>query len=160
MPQINSAGLALIESFEGCVLYAYDDLDGKHPHPPIMPGDRVIGTLTIGWGHTGPDVQPGLRWTQAQADAALVSELGRFEKMVDRLVTRALTPNQFAALVSFEYNTGGLEGSTLLRDVNSGKFAAAADEFLRWNKGGKPPRVMPGLVRRREAERALFLEAT
>jgi len=158
MPQTNAAGLALIKSFEGCVLYAYDDLDGKYPHPPIMPGDHVIGTLTIGWGHTGSDVVPGLRWTQAQADTALARDLTPREQTVNGLISRNLTPNQFAALVSFEYNSGALAGSTLLKCVNAGDFAAAAAEFGKWVKGGTPLQTLPGLVRRRAAERALFLK--
>jgi lysozyme len=147
MPTINSDGLALIKSFEGCVLHAYPD--------PGTGGEPY----TIGYGHTGSDVHPGLTWTQAQADAGLLADLGRFERDVSALVSRSVTPNQFAALVSFDYNTGSLSGSTLLRKLNAGDIAGAAAEFGKWVNGGNPPRPMPGLVRRRGAERALFLKA-
>lgn len=157
MPHTNAAGLALIRSFEGCYLFTYDDMDGHDPHPPLMPGDPIRGTPTIGWGSTN-QVRPGLRITQAQADERLVGDLAWAEKAVNNAVSRNCTPNQFAALVSFEFNTGALLGSTLLKLFNAGNVAGAADQFLVWNKGGSPLRVMAGLVRRRVAERALFLK--
>jgi lysozyme len=69
-----------------------------------------------------------------------------------------MTDNQFAALVSFAYNcgVGNLKSSSLLKHFNSGKIQEAAQEFLRWTKAKGV--VMPGLVRRREAEKALFLK--
>jgi lysozyme len=144
MPTINAAGLNLIKNFEGCVLTAYPD--------PGTGGDP----WTIGYGHTGPDVHKGVTWTQAQADAALVNDLQRFEQGVNDMISRNLTPNQVAALVSFAYNVGlgALQGSTLLKDVNAGDFTAAAGEFGKWVNGGSGP--LPGLVRRRGAERQLF----
>jgi hypothetical protein len=71
-----------------------------------------------------------------------------------------LTQNQFDALVSLVYNIGqtAFSNSTLLKKLNAKDYQGAADQFLRWNKGGG--KVMKGLVRRREAERALFLEVT
>ncbi|MDU2883127.1 MAG: lysozyme, partial [Enterobacter sp.] len=61
------------------------------------------------------------------------------------------------ALVDFAYNLGvkALEGSTLLKKLNAGDYAGAAAEFPKWNKAGG--KVLPGLVKRREAERTLFL---
>ena len=73
------------------------------------------------------------------------------------MVTKEINDNQFSALVSFCYNVGpgNLKSSTLLRHVNNGKFPEAANEFLKWTKAqGKE---LPGLVKRREAERRLFL---
>ncbi|KQD16250.1 lysozyme [Acinetobacter baumannii] len=69
-----------------------------------------------------------------------------------------LTQNQFDALVSLAYNigSGAFKGSTLLKLLNKGDYKGAADQFLVWNKAGG--KVMKGLVRRREAERALFLK--
>ncbi|MCY1458796.1 Lysozyme RrrD [compost metagenome] len=83
----------------------------------------------------------------------------RFEPEVERLVQVPLTGNQWDALVSFTYNLGAanLESSTLLRLLNAGDYVGAAGQFPRWNKAGG--KVLPGLVRRREAERVLFLEA-
>ena len=145
MPTIDSAGLELIKNFEGCVLTAYPD--------PGTGGDP----WTIGYGHTGPDVHPGLTWTQQQADQALENDLQKYESGVNGMISRNLTPNQFSALVSFAYNVGlgALQGSTLLRLVNAGDFQGAAAQFGQWVNGGNGP--LPGLVRRRGAERALFL---
>ncbi|EAA7932780.1 lysozyme, partial [Salmonella enterica subsp. enterica] len=80
-----------------------------------------------------------------------------YESDVSRLVKVRLTQGQFDALVSFAYNLGArtLSTSTLLRKLNAGDYAGAADEFLCWNKAGG--KVLKGLTRRREAERALFL---
>lgn len=140
MPQINSAGLKLIKDFEGLRLKSYDD---------------GTGVWTIGWGHTGPEVRPGQIITSQRADQLLLSDLQGAEKEVNTVVARNCTPNQFAALVSFEFNTGSLADSTVLRRFNEGDLAAAADQFLRWNHAGG--KVLPGLTRRRQAERALFL---
>jgi lysozyme len=139
---VNDAGVALVREFEGCRLDAY-----RCP----------AGIPTIGYGATGPDIRMGMKWTQEQADERLAEDLARFAEGVERLVLVDLTDNQFAALVSFAYNVGlgALAGSTLLRKLNAGDYEGAADQFPRWNKGGG--RVLPGLVRRRAAERDLFL---
>jgi lysozyme len=73
-------------------------------------------------------------------------------------VTVPLSQNQFDALVSLAYNIGtnAFKTSTLVKYLNALDFKAAADEFLKWNRGGG--KVMKGLVRRRETERALFLK--
>jgi len=154
MPKIDAAGLTLIKSFESLVLYAYDDANDKR----IEPGDAVVGTLTIGYGHTGSDVHPGLTITQAQADVLLESDLAGAEKAVNDAVARDCTPNEFAALVSFEFNTGELAESTLLRLFNAGDVTGAAAQFGAWVYDTSiSPDPLPGLVRRRDAERALFL---
>lgn len=139
MPTINAAGLALIKSFEGCELTAYSD---------------VAGILTIGWGHTGPDVYAGQTITQEEADALLLTDLQEAEEDVQRFVEVQLTPNEFSALVSFQYNTGALSRSTLLVYLNRFDFDAASAEFLKWVWAAGE--IQPGLVRRRQAERALF----
>lgn len=133
-------GLPLIKQFEGCKLAAY-----------VCPA----GVLTIGWGRT-TNVKRGDTCTQAQADAWLVQEYDAFEKKVKALVKVSLTANQLGALVSFAYNvgTGALGSSTLLRLLNAGDYAGAADQFARWNRAAG--RVLAGLSRRREAEAALF----
>ncbi|MGR2678743.1 lysozyme [Chromobacterium haemolyticum] len=135
-------GIKLIQQFEGLRLKAYQD---------------AVGVWTIGYGHTGPDVTPGLVITQAQADALLARDLSRFESGVTRLVQVPLNQNQFDALVCFSFNLGlgALQGSTLLRLLNAGDYAGAAAQFPRWNKAGG--KVLPGLTRRRVAEQALFL---
>lgn len=148
--KISANGVDVIKHFEDCRLTAYQ---------------CSAGVWTIGWGHTGKSVKQGLVWTQQQADAALSDDLRQFERDVNSLVKVPLTQGQFDALVSFAYNVGsdididniaeGLGDSTLLRNVNTQRFAPAADEFLKWDKSrGK---TLRGLTRRRYAERALFL---
>lgn len=136
-------GLSLIKSFEGLRLLAYRD---------------AVGVWTIGYGATR-GVKAGMSITQEQAERMLLNDVQRFEPEVERLVKVPLTGNQWDALVSFTYNLGAanLEQSTLLRLLNHGDYAGTAEQFPRWNKAGG--KVLPGLVRRREAERALFLEA-
>lgn len=136
-------GLSLIKSFEGLRLLAYRD---------------AVGVWTIGYGATR-GVKPGMSITKEQAERMLFNDVQRFEPEVERLVQVPLSANQWDALVSFTYNLGAanLESSTLLRKLNAGDYAGAAEQFPRWNKAGG--KVLPGLVRRREAERVLFLGA-
>jgi lysozyme len=97
--------------------------------------------------------------TPLQAELLLYADLMESAKDVAKLVKVPLTENQFAALTSFHFNTGALGRSTLLKLLNAKQYAAAADQFLRWNKGtvrGKLV-VLPGLVKRRAEERQLFL---
>lgn len=138
--QISKAGLDLIKEFEGLYLKAY-----RCP----------AGVPTIGYGHTAGVVM-GQTITKQQADDYLRRDVRQFERAVARLVSVPLTQGQFDALVSFAFNLGegALAQSTLLRLLNAGDYAGAAAQFDRWNKAGG--RVLPGLVRRRAAERALF----
>jgi lysozyme len=138
-------GLALTEQFEGLQLTAYQD---------------PVGVWTIGYGHTGADVQPGLTITQEQASDLLLQDVAGAVAAVNRLVTIPLTQNQFDALVDFTFNVGqgNLASSTLLRELNAGNTAGAAAQFLVWvyAKGVE----LPGLVTRRQAEAALFQTAS
>jgi lysozyme len=136
-------GIALIQEFEGCVLRAYPD--------PASGGDP----WTIGYGHTR-GVKPGDSCTREQAMAWLREDVGWAEAAVDADVRVPLDQHQFDALVSFAYNlgAGALASSTLLKLLNGGNAVAAAQQFGRWVNGPNGP--MPGLVRRRGAERALF----
>lgn len=144
---VNAAGIALVKQFEGLRLQAYPD--------PATGGKP----FTIGWGHTG-DVKPGDNITEHQAEAILGYDLERTAEIVEKMLTGvSATDNQFAALVSLAFNIGvfRLSKSTLLRKFVAGDVAGAAAEFLKWRlAAGK---VLPGLVKRRAAERALFLAA-
>ena len=117
---------------------------------------------TIGIGTTvypnGLKVKKGDKCTQEQALEYLQHDLKSFEKTVNDSVKVPLSQNQFDALVSLAYNIGSaaFKNSTLLKKLNAKDFTGAADQFLRWNKGGG--KVLKGLVRRRDAERALFLK--
>jgi lysozyme len=143
---VSDAGLKLIQHFEGLFLKAY-----KCP----------AGVWTIGYGHTGlkhndGSVTPGRKITKAEAVALLLQDLNtKYAPAVRRLVKVPLRQYEFDALVSFHFNTGSLGKSTLLRRLNEGDFKTAASEFDKWVRGAG--KVLPGLVRRRKAERHLFL---
>ena len=148
----SSNGIAVMHFYEQCRLIAYPD--------PATGGKP----WTIGWGHTGSDVYPGLVWTQTQADAVFIKDLERFEKEVNSLLKIPVNQGQFDALVCFAYNVGsdidldniaeGLGDSTLLRLLNQGECGKAAGQFPLWNKANG--KVMRGLTRRRYSEQALF----
>src|SRR5258708_10682015 len=150
-------GRSLIESFEGLILQSYDDYNDHI----VNTGDTVHGVLTIGYGHTSaagpPHVSIGDTITQADADKILGQDLGRVEGEVTNLVHVTLNQNQFDALVSFQFNTGALAHSSALPLLNEGKYVEAADHLLLYNKAGG--RVLAGLVRRRQAEKDLFLKS-
>jgi lysozyme len=97
-------------------------------------------------------------WSPAEVDSLLRSDLARFELGVARLCPNtALNQNHFDALVSFAFNAGlgSLQRSSLRMRYNRGDYEGAAAEFLNWTKGGG--KVLAGLVKRRNDERALFL---
>ena len=128
-----------IKAWEGCRLLAY-----RCP----------AGVLTIGYGHTGPDVTPGKRITQPEADALFEADIRKFaDGVAEKLNNAKINNNQFDALVSIAYNIGmgAFLKSTLFRKV----MADPDDpdiraEFARWVCGkGK---VLPGLIKRRTAE--------
>ncbi|OCJ61245.1 hypothetical protein A6U96_13950 [Agrobacterium tumefaciens] len=142
--KINNAGLDIIKEMEGLRLTAY-------LCPSHIP--------TIGWGNTSSVKMSDVgrkTITKADAETLLKKDLVRFEADVNRLVTSDINENQFSALVSLCYNigSGAFAKSTLLRMVNMGDYSGAAGQFSRWNRGGG--RVLPGLVKRRALEEALF----
>lgn len=146
MARTNKAGKTIITAHEGLRLRAY-----------LCPA----GKWTIGRGHTGKDVYPGLVITETEADALFETDLAAFEAAVSSVVIVPLSGNQFSALVSFAYNCRGWSGSTLIRKLNAGDYDGAAAEFRRWVKAKDVHTgqmvELGGLVSRRAAERALFL---
>lgn len=147
---VGPAGIALIKRFEGCARLRPDGRYESYPDP---------GTggppWTIGWGATGADIGPGTLWSQARCDERLVRDLDRHARDVSRAIGDAPTTQaQFDALVSFHYNTGVIARATLTRKHVAGDHAGAGAEFARWVHAGG--RIMPGLVRRRAAEAALY----
>ena len=141
----SQAGIDLIKQFEGVRLESY-----------VCPA----GVLTVGVGHTSaagpPKVVPGMKITYQEANAILARDLIKYENAVDRLVKVQLTQNQFDALVSFTFNVGegALAKSTLLKKLNAGQYSAVPAELMKWTKGGG--KELPGLVRRRRAEAAMW----
>ena len=152
--QTSINGRKFIEGFEGLFLQSYDDANDHI----VAAGESTIGVLTIGYGHTDaagpPHVYPGMTIDQATADAILAADLASVEIEVNHLVTVELNQNQFDALVSFQFNTGGLGRSSALRDINNQRFDNVPTDLALWNRAGG--RVLAGLVRRRTAEGKLF----
>lgn len=140
----SQVGINLIKSFEACKLTAYQD---------------SAGVWTIGYGHTS-GVESGMKITQAQADAYLKADLKTSENAVNNKVTYSIKQNQFDALVSFTFNvgSGNFGSSTLLKKLNQGDITGAANQFDVWIYAGGE--VLDGLVRRRAAEKELFLNGT
>src|SRR5215831_15903035 len=137
-------GIDLIKHFESLFLKAYQD---------------AVGVWTIGWGHTGlkhndGTVHKGRVIDEAEATKLLTHDLRAFAERVQKLVKVKLTDDQFGALVSFDFNTGSLHKSTLLKKLNAGDYEGAAAEFPKWNKAGG--QVLRGLTRRRKSEQNLF----
>lgn len=143
MRQINSEGLALIRKFEGTELRAYK---------------CSAGIWTVGIGHTGPEVKRDLVITEQQAEGFLRADLAKFEAGVERALDGApTTDNQFSAFVCLAFNIGlgAFKASTALRRHKAGDYAGAAEAITWFKKAGG--RVLQGLIRRRAAERALYL---
>ncbi|KAA0576665.1 glycoside hydrolase family protein [Azospirillum sp. Sh1] len=141
---ICQAAVDLVKHFEGLYPTAY-----------LCPA----GVPTIGYGHTA-GVKMGQSITAEQADAFLAADLTEAAGRVDALVKVALNDDQRGALSSFVFNlgAGSLGSSTLLKMLNAGDYAGAADQFGRWvyaTVNGKPTKLA-GLVARRAAEAALF----
>lgn len=163
--QISTVGLELIQSFEGL------------PNAG-RPYNDPVGHATVGFGHLlhfGPvtdndrnDVwldgqkTPG-RLTRAEALKLLRRDLERGYEPAVRQLGVPLSQNQYDALVSFVFNvgTGAIAPSTGVgRALRDRRYQDAANELLRWDKAGNPPKPLAGLTRRRRAERALFLKET
>ena len=141
---VGAAGLALIKQFEGCRLTAYKP----------VPNEKY---WTIGWGHYGPDVQPGQTITQVEADRLLVLDCQGAANAVDNAkycpLTAQLNDNQRDALISFTFNCGTGNLRTLCRSRTLEQICEALALYNKGNGG----QVLPGLVRRRRAEQELFI---
>ncbi|MGH2622045.1 MAG: lysozyme [Sphingobacterium sp.] len=141
-------GIDLIKEFEGFRGDAYPDPgSGGEPY--------TIGYGTTRYAGRGK-VKMGDSISEKEAEKYLSYDVIMFETAVQSLVEVPLTQNQFDALVSFAYNLGttALAGSTLLRELNKGRYESAAGQFERWvYASGKK---LKGLIRRRIAEKQLF----
>jgi len=161
--------IQLIKSFEGLP-------DGDPSTTNLDAYLDPLGIWTIGWGHVVLFQGRPLRGAQnraiarrlypggitiAQAEALLRADLLDRSPSLLQLAKVPLDDGQFGALMSFAFNCGlaNLAASTLLRLLDARNYAAAADQFLVWNKGRKDGVLveLPGLTRRRRAERAMFL---
>jgi lysozyme len=146
--KVNAEGYALIKKFEGCRLKAY-----KCP----------ANVWTIGYGNTfyenGMKVKEGDVITQQRAEELAKFIIDQFAVTIEPFIQKPLTENQFSACVSLAYNigTGGFKRSSVFKKLNiNPNDATIADSFRLWNKGGG--KVLAGLVKRREAEIALYFK--
>jgi len=131
--------IPLVVHFEGYVPWVHRD---------------PIGRLAACYGHDDQAMTPGKRFTAAECQAMLDEDLLKHAAALD-CIKRPLTDGQKAAFLSFAFNVGNgaFCGSTLVRKANAGDMAGACAELSRWTlAGGKE---LPGLVRRRAAERAV-----
>lgn len=138
---LSAGGVAFISSNEGRMLQAYRD---------------PVGVVTICDGHT-KTAKIGQTATNAICNDLLRQDTTEAQKAVQRLVTAQVTQAQYDALVDFTFNVGAgnLASSTLLKRVNASDCRGAGAEFPKWNKA--KGQVLPGLVKRREAERVMWL---
>jgi len=137
--KISTTGLNLIKSYEGCKFTAYKAVSTEKYY-------------TIGYGHYGSDVKKGMKITQAQANAYLVSDLEKFEAKVNKYQAKYnFNQNQFDALVSFAYNVGSIDQLTANGTRTIAQISSKIPEYCK--SGGK---VLSGLVKRRAAEKRLF----
>tara|TARA_R100001082_G_scaffold32102_1_gene16467 strand:- start:17292 stop:17741 length:450 start_codon:yes stop_codon:yes gene_type:complete len=146
--RINKAGLGIIKAFEGFSSKVYLD--------PI--GIPTIGFGSI-WDADGNRItvdHPAI--TKKQATGLLQKEVHHVEAAIRKLIKAELTENMFSSIGSLAYNigTGNLQRSSLRIKINRGQYLDAADEFPKWRRAGG--KILAGLVRRRKAERNLFLE--
>ncbi len=143
--KLSPQGYDLIREFEGLRTETYRD---------------AVGVWTIGYGHTSaagePHVKPGMVITESEATEILERDVEGFADGVRHHVRVHLTDEQFSALVSFAYNVGlgNFARSSVLKAVNTRDFEAVPRRLALWNKAGG--RTLPGLIRRRAAEAALF----
>lgn len=143
--KISEKGIEFIKKEEGEVLYSY-----KCP----------AGIITIGVGHTGKDVKPGMVITKEQSSELLKHDLKRFEDAVNKSIKVKVTQSQFDALVSLAFNIGtnAFSNSTLVKKINANAPLEEIEaEFRKWRRGGG--KVLPVLVARREREIKLYKEA-
>jgi GH24 family phage-related lysozyme (muramidase) len=146
--KISQNGIDLIKCFEGCRFNPYRDAGGL---------------WTVGYGHLigdGKSLPSGYNriFTQKEIDDFLVNDLMHVESGISVLIRVSITQNQFDALCSFCYNLGmgTLQKSTLLKDINSSLWGAAANDILKFHFASGVS--LPGLVKRRQAEHDLFIK--
>ena len=134
------------------VINLIKQFEGFRSSPYRCPGGR----LTIGFGHIGPDVVPGLKVTEEEAEVLLRKDLELVERAMEPMIFVELSDNQFSACASLTYNIGisAFRHSTLLKKINDGDLPGAAMEFLKWDKVNGIP--VPGLLKRRKVERDVF----
>jgi lysozyme len=152
-PMLSQRGAGFIARFEGCVLRMYND----PTHNATIGVGHLIHLGPIS-GHEPQEFRKGI--TRMRALELLTADSGKAARSVRRLIKVPLNQHQLDALISFTFNCGegSLAASTLRKRLNRGEYAAVPQELNKWvMSGGKR---LPGLVRRRKAEGALFSHGT
>lgn len=152
MRKVSRIGIDIIKQFEGFSAKPY-------PDPGTGAKPYTIGYGTIQYENDVKVTMQDPAISEERATELLEFEVNKKAEAVEKMTKVSLNDNEFAALSSFSYNVGSsaLEKSTLMKLLNAGTDrAAVADQFLRWDKAGG--KVLPGLTRRRQAERSLFLQ--
>lgn len=146
---VGAAGLSMVKEHEGLRTRAYLD---------------PVGIPTICYGHTGPEVKLGMVWSKERCEAVLLEDLRKHDAAMHRCVKVPLTQGQHDATLSIFFNVGSPKmcKSTLVRKLNAGDYRGAAIEFPKWKNGTVNGKLtaLPGLVKRRAHEQALFLSPT
>ena len=134
---VSAIAIGFIAGKEGFVDHTYTD---------------VAGVKTIGYGHTGKDVQDGQKITRQAATELLVKDANKHWKQARRYIKVPLYQHEADAYASFVFNVGvtNFKNSTLLKKLNAGDYAGACGQLKRWTYAGG--RKVKGLVNRREAE--------
>ena len=139
----NMEGEELLRTFESCRLQAYQD---------------VVGIWTVGYGHTGQDVKPGMVISQDMAEQLFQTDIRLFCAKVESIVFSGLNDNQFSAAVCFAYNIKGWAATPLFGFLVRGDVESAKKHWLLYDKvtsAGQKIEVQ-GLKNRRQAELNLF----
>lgn len=164
MRAIPQAVVDLIKNEEKCCLFVYDD--GKRARP-VVPGDKIIGVLTGGYGHTGDDVSAYLHVNQDLADAWLIDDLEKAARdLQDKVgveLIKLLTENQYASLIDFVYNCGvGKKNKpewTIWKRLRAKQFDQVPLELAKFVNDVRPDGTvvkLQHLVERRNTEIALW----
>jgi lysozyme len=137
-----AVGISMIKQFETLYLHTY-----------LCPSK----ILTVGYGHTGRDVYPGMLISEKQGELLLRNDLNRFENYVDETIERTMRWHEFDALVSFTFNVGHVSDE-LKYALEVGNTKIVIMKIMQYNKGtvNKRKIVLSGLIRRRKAECALY----
>lgn len=139
IPELKQDALDMIKSFEGLRLTAYKAAKGEQ-------------YLTIGYGHYGSDVTPGMSISAARAEELLKQDLAAAKRAVLKYHDKySWSDNEFGALVSFAYNVGSIDQLTQNGTRTKEQICA---KITAYNRSGGV--ILPGLTRRREAEQKLF----
>lgn len=146
--KLAAGGLAAVLALAGGLIVKWEGVR-------YAPYRDAVGVLTVCYGHTGPDIVPGKRYTVAECNALLDKDMRIANATVRRCLPMPMLVQIEASLTSATFNLGPrvVCGSTLQRKALANDWPGACAELSRWNKAGG--RELKGLVLRRGDERAM-----